>query len=293
MFQEIMDKIWFIQGNNNGRYPYSNSIFINDKKKLLIDTGISRIVIKKLLKQFGQPDLIIYSHGHEDHIYDTDLFTSQRFIHEKDKQMALSREELYRVYGINTLALRQMLDAFLKSLNYRPLTAVNTFTNNQIFDLGTIQLKVLHSPGHSAGHCCFEILEKQLIFSADIDLTSFGPFYGALDSDIHDFEQSIKMVTTKSPKILVTSHKGIISEGILEKLEIYNKRINERTGKILNFLEKERSLEEIIPHALIYGKFAQPQEFYMAAERIMLEKHLEILLTEHKIDYHQGKYKRI
>jgi glyoxylase-like metal-dependent hydrolase (beta-lactamase superfamily II) len=293
MFQEVLDKVWFIQGNNLGRYPYSNSLFINDKTKLLIDTGIGRSVIKKLLKQFGQPDIILYSHAHEDHIYNTSLFTAVRYIHERDKLVATSKDELYRVYGITTKALRTILDAFFKSLHYQALTAVNTFTHGQVFDLGTIQVKIIHAPGHSAGHSCFEVLNEDLIFSSDIDLTSFGPWYGALDASIQDFEQSIKALIKRSPKTLITSHKGIISNEITPKLQHFLNIISEREKKLLDFLQEGKSLEELVPHALIHGKFTEPIDYYMAAERIMLEKHLSILLATQKIEQKNGIFKRI
>jgi glyoxylase-like metal-dependent hydrolase (beta-lactamase superfamily II) len=135
---------------------------------------------------------------------------------------------------------------------------------------------VLYCPGHSAGHCCFEIPEEHLIFFSDIDLTSFGPWYGGLDSDIRAFEQSIKDLIAKSPKTVITSHKGIFTDEISEKLYKYLKTIKER-----------------VPHALIYGRIAEPKAFYLAAEQIMLQKHLAILLEENKIEYSHGKYKTL
>ncbi len=293
MFQEICDQIWFIEGKNHGRYPYSNSLFINDRKKMLIDTGIGRSIIKKLIRRFGQPDLILYSHGHEDHIYDTDLFTAARYIHGKDKSKALSKKELFRHYGMNTPELQKILDSFLKSFHYKPLAEVNTFLNDQIFDLGSIQVKILHTPGHSAGHCCFEIVDENLIFSSDIDLTSFGPWYGGIDSDILEFQNSIQLLIQKNPSILVSSHKGVIFDNIIDLLERFLNKIQDRNEKILIFLEQEKTLNEIIPHALVHGKFYEPLEYYLVAEKIMLQKHLALLIEQNKIECKDGKYKTL
>ena len=293
MFQEVLDKVWFIEGQNRGRYPYSNSLFINDRKKLLIDTGIGRSRIKKLLTQFGQPDIILYSHAHEDHIYDPTLFTGSRFIHEKDRLMALSKDELLRQYGMDSPELRTLLDAFLKPYHYQPLTDLNILVDAQVFDLGTIQVQILHSPGHSAGHCSFEISNEGFIFSSDIDLTSFGPWYGGLDSSILEFEQSMHTHMQKSPKILITSHKGIVLDDINEKLERFLQKIPERSERILRFLETEKTLEALVPHALVHGKLYDPIEYYLAAEKIMLQKHLALLLDQKKIEYHQGTYRAL
>jgi len=294
MFQEVLDKVWFIPGNNEGRYPFSNSLFINDDTKLLIDTGIGRAVIRKLIKDFGQPDMIFYSHAHEDHIYENALFsTSERFIHELDKPAAESRDELYRLYGLNTPELYQMLDAFLKSFHYEPLENLKIFEDGQIFDLGTLQVKVIHAPGHSGGHCCFEVPQKEILFASDIDLTTYGPWYGALDSDIQAFEQSIAMILQKPPQIIITSHKGLITDAIPDRLARYLSKIQEREVNVLNFLAKPKTLEELVPHALIQGRFGEPVQYYMAAERIMLQKHLERLLSAHKVQFSNGRYQTL
>lgn len=294
MFQEIAEKIWYVPSKDDGAYPYSNSLFINDEKKLLLDSGVGRRILKKLIKTFGTPDIILYSHGHEDHVpCEKFVPTSQKFIHKNDKLMATSIEELYRVYGIeNSWELRELLDSYFKSFYYRPLTDVKTFTDGKIFDLGQIQVKVLHLPGHSAGHCGFEILNESIIFSSDVDLTSFGPWYGALDSDISTFAASIKALMQKSPKFMITSHKGLfVDKAIKENLELYLNKISEREEKILNYLEKERTIEELVAPALMYGKLPEPKEYFESGEKIMLEKHLEILIKANKVEFTQGKYK--
>jgi glyoxylase-like metal-dependent hydrolase (beta-lactamase superfamily II) len=293
MFQKVADKVWFIEGLNSGRYPYSHSLFINDTTKVLIDTGIGRPVIKNLLKEFGQPDIILYSHAHEDHIYEKTLFsTTARFIHELDKPAAESKAELYRLYGIDTSEFAAMLDAFLKSFHYAPLENLKIFKNSQIFELGTLQVKVIHTPGHSGGHCCFEIPQEKIIFASDIDLTTYGPWYGALDSNIQAFEQSIAALLQKPPEIIITSHKGLITDDIPGRLTRYLSIIQEREANVLQFLDQPRTLKEMVPHALIQGKFGEPVEYYMAAERIMLQKHLDRLLTAHKVIFSKGQYQK-
>ena len=294
MFQKVADKVWFIEGLNSGRYPYSHSLFINDTTKVLIDTGIGRPVIRNLLKEFGQPDIILYSHAHEDHIYEKALFsTTARFIHELDKPAAESKAELYRLYGIDTPEFVTMLDGFLKSFHYEPLDNLQIFKDGQIFNLGTLQVKVIHAPGHSGGHCCFEIPQEDIIFASDIDLTTYGPWYGALDSDIQAFEQSIARLLQKPPKIIITSHKGLITDAIPDRLARYLSKIQERQANVLNFLAKPKTLEEMIPHALIQGRFGEPVQYYMAAERIMLQKHLERLLSAHKVQFSNGRYQTL
>jgi len=290
-FQEILDKIWFIPGKNKGRYPFANSLFINDRKTLLIDTGAGRRALRKLIKQFGQPDFIVYTHAHEDHISESKLFTTtSRFIHEKDKKPAESRPELLKLYGIDGKEIEHIVNAFFESMNYSPLKALKIFTSDHVFDLGSIEVKVIHAPGHSAGHSIFKIRGNDLIFSGDIDLSSFGPWYGAIDCDIRDFQESIKMVARQAPNMLVTSHKGVFTEKIDEHLAKFLCKIDERNEKILTFLNEPKTLDEIVSKTMIYGRLPEPPEFYEPAERIMVRKHLEFLVDVGKIEIEKNKY---
>jgi hypothetical protein len=76
-------------------------------------------------------------------------------------------------------------------------------------------------------------------------------------------------------------------------LELYLGKFQKRDTKILNSLKNAQTLEELTAQALIYGRFLDPKEFFIAAERIMLEKHLKILLDTKQIEYSDGKYKLI
>ncbi|MHA1386251.1 MAG: MBL fold metallo-hydrolase, partial [Candidatus Helarchaeota archaeon] len=67
----LTDKIFFIEGKNHGRYTFSNSLFIKDDKKLIIDTGVGKSILRKIRKNHLINDeiIILHSHCHEDHIF--------------------------------------------------------------------------------------------------------------------------------------------------------------------------------------------------------------------------------
>ena len=293
-FQEVLSKVWFIPAKVDDELPYPNALFINDRKKLLIDTGVGRNVIKRLLKAFGQPDIIFYSHAHEDHISESGMFESQtRFIHKKDLLTATSKQELYRIYGIETPEIREAFDRYFRALNYSPLKNLQTFEDRQIYDLGEIEVKIIHAPGHSAGHTVFEIVNQGLIYTSDIDLSSFGPWYGGLDGDVQDFKNSINKVRKLSPKILISCHQGLFKKNIDKKLEKSLKIIEEREQKLLNFLAKPKSLTDLVGSGLIYQEFPTLKEIYVVAERIMIEKHLKLFLKEGRIEKQAERYQRV
>ena len=73
------NEIYFIQGKNNGKVPYSNALLIKD---ILIDTGISPLYLKKLQHKFNL-NTVIFSHWHDDHIRDNKILdVNTRLCHE-------------------------------------------------------------------------------------------------------------------------------------------------------------------------------------------------------------------
>jgi len=65
MKENRFGRLVFIQGTNGGRYPFCNSLFIDDAKKAIIDPGSDEASLRKLNKE-KDIDIIISSHYHED-----------------------------------------------------------------------------------------------------------------------------------------------------------------------------------------------------------------------------------
>jgi len=273
----ITDHIIFIEGTDKGRYPYSNSLLVKDETTALIDAGAGEEMMHKLVTS-EKIDLLINSHCHEDHIAYDNLFRSKVCIHKLEAPVLRSVKKLIELYCEEGSLIEEEMTIFIQNfINFDGIDVDLEFEDGYIFDLGDTQLKVIHTPGHSKGHSCFFDEKEKILFSADIDLTSFGPWYGAIDSDIDDFIVSIKRIRRLKPEIIVSSHKGVIKEDIDAKLDIYLEKIYERDNKILDLLQRERTLEEITKESIIYGDGKIPEFLrwmYEPMERIMIEKHL-------------------
>ena len=86
------------------------------------------------------------------------------------------------------------------------------FADGDVFDLGGVTVRVLHLPGHTRGHSAFVIEPDGVAFVGDVDLSSFGPYYGDHWSDLEDFVASIAKVRELDAAHYVTfHHKGIVS----------------------------------------------------------------------------------
>ncbi|TDA31899.1 MAG: MBL fold metallo-hydrolase [Hadesarchaea archaeon] len=278
MLEELAPGIYFVEGENRGRYPFSNSLLLKGRNlTALIDTGIGPERARELAKE-EKVDLLLVSHGHEDHFCQNRLFEGAKVLcHREDAPAVRSVKRLEALYGCPNEEIGNGMMEFLIGMFDLGDSRVDVeLEGGEVLDLGGLEVEVLHTPGHSSGHCCFWIPSERLLFLADIDLTSFGPWYGCVDSDIDQFLSSLKRVKELPVEVAVTSHKGVVRgrEEIREKLEEYGKKIEEREKRLLAFLEEERTLKEIVDAALIYGRFPEPQVFYRLFERMMVEKHL-------------------
>jgi len=286
-YVEIASKLFFIPGENDGRYPFSNSLFIDGESKVLIDTGVGPKLAAELAKE-KKIDLVLISHGHEDHTAGNYLFKDAKICcHKLDAPPVRSVEKLKELYGLPPGAeLEKFLDLYLRDFFGLKDSSVDLeFRNGHVFDLGSIKLNVIHTPGHSAGHCCFFVPSERLVFLGDIDLSTFGPWYGCIDSDVDQFIKSIENIKGLDFEIAISSHKPITygRETIKKKLDVYLNKIFEREKKLIDFLSEERTIQEIVPRAFIYKEFSEPKVIYEHFEKIMIEKHLERLVRKNLV----------
>ena len=281
MISELGEKIFLIPGRHKGRYPYCNSLYIADEIPTIIDPASDR----RELAQLNQVKLVLLSHFHSDHIRELGLFSQARIGIHQSEASALSdekklieliffleedKEEIERWLG------RKAREMKVEEWNY---TVTDPLEDNQEISLGKIKIRVIHSPGHTLGHCCFWFEKQELLFSADIDLTDFGPWYGNACSSVEDFFFSIEKLKKIKPKLVITGHEaGLVSgEEFLTKLEQFQNVLLEREEKILDALGSAKTLEEIVDLGIIYGEFLKKSPGLRPPERRMVIHHLKWL----------------
>ncbi len=289
---EDFSDIFFIKGKNNARYPYSNSLLVGDH---LIDTGISPNHLRKLKRTFPIKHVFL-SHWHEDHISGNYLLKNVKFYcHSNDKLPIENVEKMIPLYNVRNTPIEDELKSLIKLLRMHNIKIDTTVEDNDIFDIGDqLKLKVLFTPGHTAGHCAFYELNSKIAFLGDIDLTRH-PYYGNLDASLIEFEESIAKIKSLDLNIVVTGHRGII-EGknqINEEIESYKSILQERDDRILAFFS-ERSrpikLKEFKNNNIIYRKYSSFKDFEVIAELLMVEKHLEKFLSRGLISKKEDGY---
>ena len=281
--------VWFIPGKNNGKYPYCHSVYI-EGAGILIDPASDRRRLEELRDRHGV-QAVWLSHWHEDHFMHLDLFEQVPvWISREDAPPLSDLDILMDWYGVESNAMRRywrqlMLDQF----NFRPRQPQGYLQGGQQIRLDGLTVDVIAAPGHTPGHLAFHFREPDVLFLGDYDLTRFGPWYGDVHSSIEQTIESIDRLKQISARVLLTSHEtGVFEEPADDLWERYKRVIDEREGKIVQAMDRPKSLEEIVNLYLIYGRAREPRDFYEFCERALVRKHIERLeqrgnvLREHR-----------
>lgn len=287
MVIELAPGIKFIRSMKAG-FPYCNAIYVDDEVKAVIDTGVGEEAWARAGVEPHKVDLVINTHYHRDHTIGNPLFTNARIlVHPLDYPPmvdAQSRDyytgffEWERVMGYSRFSLT---DPEKKAPPFQPSRVDGFINDGEVIHFGSTKAAVIHTPGHTPGHCAFFFEKEGILVGGDVDLTAWGPWCGDFLSNLDDFERSIEKLRGLEARIYCSAHRKPVREGIGEKLVNYAAKIREMEEKILKRLLRPVKVEELARECLYFRKHDHPYQFFW--ERRMVLKHLERLVKRGKV----------
>jgi hydroxyacylglutathione hydrolase len=282
--QVIKGPIKFIRG---GRYPFCHSVLIDDRVRGVIDASSSETELQDFLSR-GKVDSLITSHGHEDHLIFNGLFEQSRFcLHPLDEPQFADVDNLISSFGVTDDAQREAWRVFLQTeCRYIPRRPDLFLRDGMVLEFGDVRIEVIHTPGHTRGHCAFHFIQEKILFTADLDLVKAGPFYGDPTSDIEDTIHSLERLKTYRVETYLTSHGKGIYDGDPAQIDRYLGMIEVREERLIESLRRgSKTLEQIVQEGIIYGKksvSAGPWDL-SHSERMMMIKHLARLMERSSV----------
>ena len=128
---------------------------------LLIDAPPDIEGLAALVKRHDiVPVALLATHGHIDHIGGAGSaatrFSLTAYLHPDDDWLAGSPED----------QLRSMF-GMIPPGDFAPPERYEALAHGQVLDLAGLQMRVLHTPGHTPGHCCFLLESEGSLFSGD------------------------------------------------------------------------------------------------------------------------------
>ncbi len=289
--EPLTDRISLVHGKNEGIFPSSHSILIIDEATVLIDTGCGIENLKQLRKEYNI-DYVINSHTHPDHSAGNWVFEG-RPIHVPEEGYDTSGDAAALAGRLVDRENAGYFQEFVKeAMEFRNCRPTHSYSGQTVFDFGSTTLLPVHTPGHTRDHYCFFEPREGILFSFDYDLTSF-PWYGHRESSLVEFIESVGKLKALSPEAIVSSHRGVITENINTEFEKYCERIDRRDEKLVSLLESEKTIAQLVEYAPIYGSFPYAEPLLRFWEGQMIEKHLEKLETEGRVERRAGGYIRV
>ena len=263
-----------------GKYPHCHSVLIDDEIRAVIDAASDR---QRLLafKARGPVNALITSHAHEDHFLYNSLFPeSGLWVHEADAPALTSLKCFIDMFepGDDEIALWE--EYLTRETGYVPREVNRILRDGDTLDFGGTLCRVVHTPGHTPGHCSFYFPRERILYLADWDLVKSGPYYGDPVSDLDQTILSLKRLMTIPADIYLTAHGKGVHEGDPEIIEQYLGSIAAREERLLEFLRKgPATLDRITDQGIIYGRTKSIGAWNLAvSERHMMHKHLARLM---------------
>ena len=282
MFDFERGNIRFMRG---GKYPQSNSVLIDDDVRAVIDPACDEEKLRTIQSQ-RTVEVIINSHGHEDHLLYNYLFTNaQLWVHALDagvyRDVHAFLNQFFHPGGMDAKTVTGWIEFMTDVVKFQPRQPDRLLEDGEVLDFGETRVQVLHTPGHTPGHLSFHFLNENVIFMADLDLVKFGPYYGDKASSIDDTIFSLERLADIDADTYLVSHgrEGVL-DGDPAHIQRYLDVIYQREANLLNFLASgPKTIEAITEHGIIYGghKLASGAWDLSISEMAMMIKHVERL----------------
>ena len=273
-------------GADGGKSPDGNAMVVaGAEETVAIDPALGMIARKASLPRI---DRVINSHCHEDHVAGNHLFPEASWhLHEADLPGIVSLDGFMALYGYGEPIESSWRKAVVEQFHFTPRPDAIPFRDGDVFDLGGgVRVTAIHTPGHTRGHCALLAEPDGVLSLGDIELSSFGPYYGDAWSDLEDFERSIERVRELDCPYYATFHHIGVLEGrqaFLERLDRFAAAIPRREARLREFLQEPRSMEEMVGHRIVYRPGDKVGDFADGVERRSIGLHLARWLREGQV----------
>lgn len=192
------------------------------EKAVLIDTGLGVSNIKKVVDDLTTlPVMVVTTHAHWDHIGSHKYFDFIA-VHEAERDW-LSVQFPLPLQVVKQNLLRKPCDFpkdfSLDSYQIFKGSLQKLLHDGDCIDLGHRTLQVLHTPGHSPGHCCFYEPGRSYLYSGDLIYRGcLDAFYPTTDPQL--FAASVKKVQRLNiSRVLPAHHELAIPVDLIDRID--------------------------------------------------------------------------
>jgi hydroxyacylglutathione hydrolase len=253
--KRIVEGIEYVEPESMKNFSACAGMILTGAAKILVDTNMGMGETDELILS-ERPDYAIISHYHLDH-----MTWGQNVNRHSKAELLVPAEEVAYIESLDRfvemtaapLGLSNEWETFSREVSgFSGLENYSAYDGSLSFDLGKFSLKTVKTPGHSPGHSSFYIPEQRILFTGDMGVDRFGPWYGWNDCDLALFVQSVLALREMEVDLLLTSHGGIVGEKINEIWNKVLRQILENEKKVIVLLERGLGREDAALEGLVY-----------------------------------------
>lgn len=304
MLIKITPQVVLVRPAGKALYPYSNSLYLDDDIKTVIDAGAGGRAYQEIAA--GHTELLLLSHYHFDHINGWTFFPQASVYAGQEEALVYSSPEEYFTHTgrfrwrdlmgkDKTEPLRspqELPDDVPVKPGFHHINLQGCLRDKQVFDLGRTKVQALHLPGHTGGHYGFYIEKEGLLFSGDLDLAPQGPWYGGESSDVGELMESIARIIEINPRLLITSHRRIFQspeDKIIKSVLEYRDLVLQREDRMLQILKQPATLDGIVSTMGDFPGLGRSQYATFYAKMMTL-KHLDYMMRTGRVEDLENNY---
>ncbi|MGE5423334.1 MAG: MBL fold metallo-hydrolase [Ignavibacteriales bacterium] len=301
--------IKMIPGEKGGRFPFCNSLFIDDSIQVIIDPGAGLERLQRINREY-HIEYVFNTHVHFDHIAFNHVFDEAKILVNKQESLFFNdRREFLKATGVQEILGEEWVTDWLERIKQpdSPQSLITpayrhewhlslarldgTYMWGESFDFGHTKMKVVAAPGHSPGFSVMFFPEEGIVYCGDIDLTKFGPWC----QDSWKFIESARRVAEIDADLFITGHeRGILTRTeFTSGLDEYLAILTKRDHHLLKHLKQPLLFSEIANMGLFYGPRIFEDKWLYCWEWTMLKEHLKRLIDQDLVLLADGKYRRI
>ena len=180
------------------------------KRAAIVDPGDSADMIINECKNLNlKPEAILLTHGHFDHIMAAEAVKA-----EGDIKIYASEKELE---VLRDGEKNMMMKYYRRSITLEPDV---TLRDGETFEAAGMVWKMIETPGHTIGSCCYYLEKEAILFSGD---TLFQTSYGRVDfptGSAMDMLASVKKLLALPENVIV--YPGHMGETTIAHEKKYN-----------------------------------------------------------------------
>lgn len=271
---------------SNTVFEGQNNVYLlgaeTDSDVTLVDTGVATPETREELRTglaehgltFSDVDRIFLTHWHYDHAALAgeiqQVSGATVYVHEADAAIVEQDEDalaamearqrgLFDEWGMPAAKQEELLEFFEYHAEIRgePAT-VETFTDGDRFDVGAVELEVVHAPGHTAGLSgfAFDGESGREIFIGDAVLPKYTPNVGGADVRVDDplaeYLATLNRLIDGGFTRAWPGHRDEIDE-FAERARTIVDHHRERTRRVLDVVRRQEPVDTWTVSAELFG----------------------------------------